>query len=37
MVLIKGASETARQLYLYMMTPAARAILERYGFEAPPG
>lgn len=36
MVLIKGAGETARQFYLYMRTPATRAILERYGFALPP-
>lgn len=36
MVLIKGAGETARRFYLYMMTPSARAILERYGFVLPP-
>jgi molybdate transport system substrate-binding protein len=36
MVLIKGAGETARQFYLYMRTPATRAILDRYGFALPP-
>jgi molybdate transport system substrate-binding protein len=36
MVLIKGAGDTARQFYSYMMTPATRAILERYGFALPP-
>lgn len=36
MVLVKGAGATARQFYLYMMKPSARAILERYGFVLPP-
>jgi molybdate transport system substrate-binding protein len=36
MVLIKGAGDTARQFYLYMRTPATRAILDRHGFTLPP-
>jgi molybdate transport system substrate-binding protein len=35
MVLLKGAGETARGFYAYMQTPAARAILKRYGFVLP--
>lgn len=33
MVLSQGAGETARQFYLYIKNPAARTILERYGFD----
>jgi molybdate transport system substrate-binding protein len=35
MVLIKDAGETAQALYRYLQQPAARAILERYGFVLP--
>lgn len=35
MVLTPGAGDTARQFYLYIKNPAARAILERYGFDIP--
>jgi molybdate transport system substrate-binding protein len=35
MVLIKGAGETARTFYAYLQQPAARAVLERYGFALP--
>ena len=35
MVLVKGASETARAFYAYLQQPAARAVLERYGFTLP--
>ena len=35
MVLTPGAGETARQFYLYIKNPPARAILERYGFDIP--
>lgn len=36
MVLLKGAGETARRFYDYLQQPAARAVLTRYGFLAPP-
>ena len=36
MVLIKGAGDTARKFHSFMLTPAARAILERHGFAAAP-
>jgi molybdate transport system substrate-binding protein len=36
MVLIKGAGETARAFFAYLQQPAARAVLERYGFTLPP-
>lgn len=36
MVLIKGAGETARAFHDYLQQPAARAVLERYGFTLPP-
>jgi molybdate transport system substrate-binding protein len=36
MVLLKGAGATAREFYAFMQSPAARAVLIRYGF-APPG
>jgi molybdate transport system substrate-binding protein len=32
MVLVKGAGDTARQLYEFVLGPDARVILERYGF-----
>jgi molybdate transport system substrate-binding protein len=35
MVLVKGASPTARRLYDYMQGPAARELLRRYGFGLP--
>lgn len=35
MVLVKGASATARRFYDYMQGPSARAILKRYGFVLP--
>jgi len=35
MVLLKGADETTRAFYRYMRRPAARAIMERYGFVLP--
>jgi molybdate transport system substrate-binding protein len=35
MVLVKGAGETARQLYAFVLGPQGRAILVRYGFGAP--
>jgi len=35
MVLVKGAGETARQLYAFVLGAEGRAILERHGFGAP--
>ena len=35
MVLLKNAGETAQQFYNYVQQPAARAILQRYGFTLP--
>ena len=35
MALLKGAGETARALYAFLMGPEARAILARHGFAAP--
>ncbi|HEX6137234.1 MAG TPA: molybdate ABC transporter substrate-binding protein [Casimicrobiaceae bacterium] len=35
MALLKGAGATARAFYDFLQQPAARAILERYGFEPP--
>jgi molybdate transport system substrate-binding protein len=35
MVLIRGASRDAERLYEHLQSPAARAILARYGFELP--
>lgn len=35
MVLTPDAGETARQFYLYIKNPPARAILQRYGFDVP--
>jgi len=35
MVLLNGAGEGARAFYSYMTEPAARAIMERYGFALP--
>jgi molybdate transport system substrate-binding protein len=35
MVLVKGAGDTARQLYEFVLGPDARVILERYGFGIP--
>ncbi len=37
MVLIKGAGESARAFYAYLQLPAARKILEQYGFVVPAG
>lgn len=37
MALVKGAGETAREFYAYVQAPAAREILERYGFTLPEG
>jgi molybdate transport system substrate-binding protein len=34
-VLLKGAGSAARRFYEYVQQPAARAILARYGFQAP--
>ena len=35
MVLLKHAGATARSFYSYLQTPAARAVMRRYGFELP--
>lgn len=35
MVLVKGAGETARQLYAFVLGSEGRSILERHGFGAP--
>ena len=35
MVLLRGATATAGRFYAYLQTPAARAVLERYGFALP--
>jgi len=35
MVLIKGASETSRAFYAYLLQPVARATFRRYGFVLP--
>ena len=35
MVLMKGAPEGARAFYDYLATPAAQAVMRRYGFELP--
>jgi molybdate transport system substrate-binding protein len=35
MVLLKGAGETARMFYEFMMSEPARAILDRHGFKLP--
>jgi len=37
MVLVRGAGSTARAFYHYLQQPAARRILDRYGFAAPAG
>ncbi|MFN6977093.1 MAG: molybdate ABC transporter substrate-binding protein [Gemmobacter sp.] len=37
MVLLNGAGEVAQAFYAYMNAPAARAIMERYGFLLPDG
>jgi molybdate transport system substrate-binding protein len=37
MVLLKDAGPVAEDFYTYMSTPAARAIMERYGFALPEG
>ncbi|MBI4291585.1 MAG: molybdate ABC transporter substrate-binding protein [Betaproteobacteria bacterium] len=36
MVLLRGAGETARQFYLFVRSPSARTLFERYGFAMPP-
>jgi molybdate transport system substrate-binding protein len=36
MVLMKGASPSAVRFYRYLQEPAARALLEQYGFSLPP-
>jgi len=36
MVLLHGAGETARQFYLFVQSPPARALFERFGFAMPP-
>ncbi len=36
MVLLRGASEAAAAFYDHLSSPAARAVLARYGFEPPP-
>ncbi|QWV94725.1 molybdate ABC transporter substrate-binding protein [Geomonas oryzisoli] len=35
MVLLKNAGPTAHSFYSYLQTPAARAVMRRYGFELP--
>ena len=35
MVLIKGAPPEARELYQFMLTPAAKVILQKYGYSIP--
>lgn len=35
MVLLKNAGATATSFYSYLQTPAARAVMRRYGFELP--
>ena len=35
MVLLKNADETAKSFYVYLQTPAARAVLRKYGFLLP--
>jgi molybdate transport system substrate-binding protein len=35
MALMQGAGEVAEAFYAYMKEPAARAIMERYGFTLP--
>lgn len=35
MVLLRGAGETARQFYLFVRSPSARALFERHGFVTP--
>ena len=35
MVLMRGAGEAATQLYAYLKSPVARAVLRRYGFTLP--
>lgn len=37
MVLLEGAGEVAEAFYAYMLTPAAREIMDRYGFSLPAG
>lgn len=37
MVLLRAAGPVAQSFYAYMSTPAARAIMERYGFSLPEG
>ena len=35
MVLMRGAGPAAERLYAYLQSPAARAVLNRYGFRLP--
>ncbi len=35
MVLLKGAGDTAKKFYAFVQSPAARAVLRRYGFVLP--
>ena len=35
MVLLKGAEETAQIFYRYLQQPAARKIMQKYGFALP--
>ena len=37
MALVRGAGTTARAFYHYLQQPAARGVLDRYGFAAPAG
>lgn len=37
MVLVRGAGATARSFYQHLQQPAARRVLERYGFAVPAG
>jgi len=37
MVLLRGADATARAFYAHLQTPAAQAVLRRYGFSLPAG
>jgi len=37
MVLVRGAPQAARDFHAHLATPAAQQILQRHGFEMPPG